>query len=164
MRCFVCCLLLRGCCVSCWVLPQGTDCSSQPAAGSCFFDLAPFARINAAELAANKSLLTPAFTYEENEFALRRHDLRSALSDIKALARSGFGAPCWPPHIFYARPGGPQPDWISPLSGEPHERFVWMELAVIRSHIPAPVALANPRVQKKLPGLQEFFEQLMVCK
>lgn len=145
---------------------QGTDCNSNPAAGSCFFDLAPFAQINAQELAQNVSLdrLTPSFTYEENEFAIRRQHLRSALADIKALARNGFGAPCWPPGIIYARAGGPTPDWISPVSGGPHEQFVWMELAMFRSNIPAPVALANPRVQKKLPGLQEAFEQLMVCK
>jgi hypothetical protein len=40
-----------------------------------------------------------------------------------------------------------------------------MEIAVLRSNIPAPSVVSTvPRVQKKLPGIQEFFEQLMVCK
>lgn len=135
--------------------------------GSCFFDLRTYARINTAELAAGTDplLLTPSLTYEENEFAVPYTNMRSALADIKALARSGFGAPVWPPCIIYARPGAATSDWIAPLSGDSKERFVWMELAFLRSNIPAPaVALSYPRVQKKLSGLQELFEQLMVCK
>jgi hypothetical protein len=147
---------------------KGYDCNlpGRPEAGSCFFDLRTYASINADEEKKNETR-TPSITFEENEFAVPYKNIRSALTDIKTVARNGFGvgANVWPPSIIYARPGASTPDWIAPLSGDPHERFVWMELAVLRSNIPKPSVVSTvPRVNKKLPGIQEFFEQLMVCK
>jgi hypothetical protein len=129
--------------------------------------LRAFARINAVEVQAGKppALLTPSLSDEDSEFALQYKHLRSALADIKALARGGFGAPAWPAVVIYARPGGSTPDWIARLSGGLSQRFVWLELVNLRSNILAPAITSTvPRVQKKLPGLQELFEQFMVCK
>ena len=44
---------------------------------------------------------------------------------------------------------------------------MWVELSIFRSNIPGRVGevpMPPGRAQKKLAGLQEGFEQLMVCK
>lgn len=146
-----------------WCL-QGADCNrpaspttGAPAAGSCWFDASAVQAIN------NKSL--PSFSLEEAEFAVPLKDLRSVIADIRAM--KALGGDCWSPSFIQLRPGGSTPDLIGPVSGAPWERFVWIELAIFRPNLPGPIGAIPPRpvrYQKKLAGLQEAFEQLMVCK
>jgi hypothetical protein len=91
------------------------------------------------------------------------------IADIRAIIP--LGGSCWSPSFIQIRPGGSTPDLIGPASGSPRDKFVWIELALLRPNYPGPVGspeayMPNPpgRAQKKLAGLQEAFEQLMVCK
>lgn len=154
---------------------QGSDCNrpaspatGAPGAGSCFFDPCVKAAINQQQLAPGVPL--HSFTIEEAEFAVPLKHLQGVIADLRAMA--AFGDGCWPAAFLALRPGGPTPDLIGPASGEPWERFMWIELAIFRPNIPVPAGAVTPtppgppyiRVQKKLAGLQEAFEQLMVCK
>jgi len=143
---------------------QGSDCNrpasattGAPAAGKCLFDPRVAPVLNALGL--------PSFTFEEAEFAVPLKDLPSLIADLRVL--SALGGPCWAPSFIQFRPGASTPDLIGPASGAPSERFVWVELFIFRPNLPGPygtVPLPPSRAQKKLAGLQEGFEQLMVCK
>jgi hypothetical protein len=129
--------------------------------GTCFFEYRAFPRINAARAAA-KQPLTPSIAVEEAEFALPLEDLSSFLRDMKALTILGGGF--WPVVNLLIRPAGPVKDYISPVTGKAGDRFVWIEMGTFRPNAPVLGTNQPLRVQKRLPGLQEAFEQLMVCK
>lgn len=64
------------------------------------------------------------------------------------------------------RTGGLTSDHIGPQFGSSSDRFLWVEYAQFRPNIPLDPTgqQAKPRLQKKASALQEYWEQLMVCK
>jgi hypothetical protein len=63
------------------------------------------------------------------------------------------------------RPGACTNDHISYQTGNAGERYMNVELGVFRPNIPLdPQQGPMPRQQKKGSALQEYFEQLMMCK
>jgi hypothetical protein len=72
---------------------------------------------------------------------------------------------CWPGSFFVMRTGGSTNDHIGPQTGTGSDRFLWVEYAQFRPNIPLnATAGPKPRLQKKASALQEYWEQLMVCK
>lgn len=107
----------------------------------------------------------PSFTFEESEFALPVNRIPEFISDMQQLAsgRNTLNGATWPVSFILFRPGGTTRDLIHPASSTSTipQRIVWVELATFRPQIFFAPGL---RLQKKLPGIQEAFEQLMTCK
>lgn len=57
-------------------------------------------------------------------------------------------------------------DHISPQTGSAAERVMWVELGVFRPNVPlnAQQQSLKPRQQKRGAAVQQYFEQLLVCK
>lgn len=147
---------------------QGQDCNppGNPSPFSCFFDDRVWARIRATP--GNE--LLRSFTFEESEFALPLSRIPDFVSDMQQLAfGSTLNGTTWPISFILFRPGGTTRDLIHPAtttSAVP-QRIVWVELATFRPNIFLPLDPSFPaglRLQKKLLGIQEAFEQLMTCK
>jgi hypothetical protein len=64
------------------------------------------------------------------------------------------------------RPGARTTDHIAYQTGSTSERYMNVELGVFRPNTPltAQQDSARPRRQKKGSAVQEYFEQLMMCK
>lgn len=147
----------------CVLCAQGYECNypdSGPDPGYCFFDHRMWNRIQ-----PGGSTL-PSVTLEESEFALPLEHLATFISDMQKLAfdRSALNGATWPLAFILMRPGGSTTDLLHPAAttGTTPQRVVWVELGTFRPNITLPGT--QLRVQKRLPGLQEAFEQLMVCK
>ncbi|WIA10633.1 hypothetical protein OEZ85_010815 [Tetradesmus obliquus] len=153
---------------------QNSDCDNpgtpQSGTGGCFFEPAAWERIHAKELAAmqtpDPTKLTPSFSFEEAEFTLNRKNLSAFIEDGKLMASKLLPGVCWPGSFFVMRTGGPTSDHIGPQFGSSSDRFLWVEYAQFRPNIPLDPTgqQAKPRLQKKASALQEYWEQLMVCK
>lgn len=146
--------------------PQGYECNypdSGPHQGYCFFDHRMWKRIQSR---SGGSETFPSVTLEESEFALPLEHLATFMSDMQKLAfdRSALNGATWPLAFILMRPGGSTTDLLHPAAttGTTPQRVVWVELGTFRPNITLPGT--QLRVQKRLPGLQEAFEQLMVCK
>lgn len=142
---------------------QGGDCNPPgnlgPSALSCFFDPRVWARIQ------SQNPLLPSFTFEETEFALPLDKVETFISDIQQLTfgSDGFNGATWPVVFILFRPGGTTRDLIHPATSTSttSQRMVWVEMGTFRPNL---YLSPGVRLQKKLPGIQETFEQLMVCK
>jgi hypothetical protein len=79
---------------------------------------------------------------------------------------ASYAGTCWPGSFFVMRTGGPTKDHIGPQTGSGSDRFLWVEYAQFRPNVPlgSPTGPPKPRLQKRASALQEYFEQLMVCK
>lgn len=68
--------------------------------------------------------------------------------------------------MLILRPGARTNDHIAYQSGRSGERYMNVELAAFRPNIPlnAQQGGLRPRRQKKLSAVQDYFEQLMMCK
>ncbi|KAF6256372.1 hypothetical protein COO60DRAFT_1640790 [Scenedesmus sp. NREL 46B-D3] len=150
---------------------QNSDCDNpgtpQSGTGGCFFEQTAWDRINAQELedGTPQGLLTPSVTLEEAEFTLNSKNLSAFIEDGKLMATTLLPGTCWPGSLIIMRTGGPTADHIGPQMGSRSDRFMWVEYAQFRPNIPLkPADGLKPRLQKKGSALQEYFEQLMVCK
>jgi hypothetical protein len=80
------------------LLLQNCDCDNsgtpQSNTGGCFFDPRAWARINAAEVAANEQL-TPSPSFEESEFTLNRKNLTAFIEDGKLMASTLLPGECF---------------------------------------------------------------------
>lgn len=151
---------------------QTSECDipgSPPGSGSCFYNPAVWERIWAKEKAAGSSRLTPSISLEEIEFALEATSLPSFIADFKLMAanmKTDVPGGCWPGGMMVLRTGFRTRDHISPQTGSAAERVMWVELGVFRPNVPlnAQQQSLKPRQQKRGAAVQQYFEQLLVCK
>jgi hypothetical protein len=130
-------------------------------------------RINTNLVTSNQQPIPP-ITLEETEFVLPIERLPDFISDMQQLTTGRnalLAGLTWPASFILIRPGGTTRDLIHPAASTSTapQRIVWVELATFRPQVTLPSPPAGPfpaglRLQKKLPGIQEAFEQLMTCK